>query len=369
MLRFGRNRGASSDRGGRISRLVLLASAVAVGGCDFPTELPKWNATYRVPTDGTTLSVAQLLPGSVVLLGDRTAFLLLLGPASFARTLGEICPTCAPLNGLLAPKPAFTATVAGSINLPADVSSVALVGGTVTVGVYNNLGFDPIRPSANASAQRGSMSIAITAGGVSLGSATVSGADTAFPSGSTLTRPIALSGASVTGAIAVTVTVNSPAGDPIVVRSNGQLAVNAAPANVRASTARVTFSRRPVGVTDVRLGLEGVGEPVRSRIQGGAMILAVTNPFGVTGSLALTISGSNPTPVTKQLSLNGQPTQTVRVEFTREELRSFVGITGAVTMMVSGMVNGPAAGVDVWPAQAINLAAQLELVLSATVEN
>jgi hypothetical protein len=368
MSRYGRNRGASSGTGGRAGRLVLFVTVCAIGGCDFPTELPKWNATYRVPTDGTSLSVTQFLPASVALTGDRTAFVITLAPITFARTLAELCPACAPVNGLLAPKPAFNANLAGSITLPADVSSVAVAGGTVTIAVRNGLGFDPIRPSASTTAPRGSVSIDISSGGVSLGSTSVSGTDTAFPSGSTLTRPITLATGNVAGPVAVTLTVNSPAGDPVIVNTNGYLSVTATPANVRASNARVTFGSRAVGVTDVHLDLQDVGEPVRNRIQGGAIILAVTNPFGVSGPLTLTITGPNPGAITKQISLNGQSTQSVRAEFTREELRSFVGRTGTV-LMVRGTVTGPAGGVLVTPTQAVNLAAQLELVLSAAAEH
>ena len=112
---FGRIRGASSGRGGRISRLVLLTSAWAIGGCDFPTELPKWNATYRVPTEGTTLSVAQFLPANVALSTDRTAFVVALAPTTFSSTLAEMCSSCVLVSGIVAPKPAFSATLAGSI--------------------------------------------------------------------------------------------------------------------------------------------------------------------------------------------------------------------------------------------------------------
>jgi hypothetical protein len=365
MSRYGRIRDASSDIGGRAGRLVLFATAFVIGGCDFPTELPKWNATYRVPTDGTSLSVTQFLPASVALTGDRTAFIITLPPITFSRTLAAMCPSC---GLVVAPKPAFNATVAGSISLPADVPSVALAGGTVTVVMRNYLGFDPIRPSASASAPRGTLAIDISSAGVSLGSATVSGTDTAFPNGTTLTRPVTLSAGNVAAPFAVTLTVSSPAGDPVVSSSGGSLSVTATPANMRASNARVTFGSRAVGVTDVHLDLADVGEPVRNRIQGGAIILTVTNPFGVTGPLTLTISGPDPGAISKQISLNGQATQSVRAEFTRAELRSFVGRAGTV-LMVRGTVTGPAGGVLITPTQVVNLAAQLELVLSATAGN
>src|SRR4051812_43224662 len=74
--------------------LLLALSCASLVGCDIPTDAPKWDVKFMVPSKGTSLSVSQLLPSSISVVSDASAFQINLAPATFSRTLGELCPPC-----------------------------------------------------------------------------------------------------------------------------------------------------------------------------------------------------------------------------------------------------------------------------------
>jgi hypothetical protein len=354
-----------ATRGNAWRALMLVVSCASLIACDIPTAAPKWDVKFMVPSKGTSLSVGQLLPSSVIVTSDASAFQINLAPTTFSRTLGELCPPCIAVNGLFVPKPAFTGTLSGSVSLPAEVVNAQVQSGGVDVSVRNNLSFDPIRPSATA---RGTVTISISSGGVQIGAATISGTTTALAPGSTVVFPTVqlTANATITNPISVSLTLDSPAGDNVTVNTSQSITVTATPNLLRVKNVRVTVANRTVAVSQVDLNLQDVDKVFVNRIQGGTLFMDIANPFaGVTGTLNVRITAPNSSPIVKPIALNGLATQTVSIVFTRDELRSFVGKNGAI-LTATGTLNGPNGGVPLAPNQVVVISSRFELILSST---
>lgn len=347
--------------------LMLAASCASLVACDIPTEAPRWDVKFMVPSKGTTLSVGQLLPSSVSVTPDATAFQINLAPTTFSRTLGELCPQCVLVNNLRVPKPAFTGTLTGSVSLPPELLNAQVQSGVIDISVRNNLSFDPIRPSANTGAARGTITISIASAGVEIGLGAINGSDTALPTGATVVRALPLfANAAISNPITVTLTIDSPAGDPVTVNTLQTVAVSAAPNLVRVKNVRVNIANRTVAVSQVDLNLQDVDKVFVNRVQGGTLLLDIANPFaGVAGTLNVRIIVPNMAPIVKPIALTGQATQTVSIPFTRDELRSFLGKSGAV-LTATGTLNGPNGGVPLTPNQVVVIGSRFELILSST---
>lgn len=345
----------STRRGHPLWLAVPLISLLAA--CDFPTELPKWDTTWVVPGESTTISVSSLLPSSITTSGNN--FVLSLQPATFTQTLGQMCGgTCTALNGFTVPKPAFTTSFSSSISLPSDVVSAQVTGGQVRVVLSNNLGFDPIRPSAIA---RGHVVVTATAGSTVLARDSIAGESTAFTSGSTLTRTLTLGAATVSGPITIGIKVSSPEGDPVTINTNNSLSVTATPQTISVSQANVRVTNRAITGASVELDLADVDEEVTSRVKSGALLLTLVNPFaGTTGTLSVRIVTPSAI-ITKSVSL-AAGTSSARVEFNQQEIQAILG-SSPVTLSVSGTVSGPAAGVAVTPSQVVAISSRLELTV------
>ena len=337
-----------------ITRLILRGVALAVlciAACDIPTAPPKWDSTFVVQGEGTTLSVGQLLPASVTLANN--SFALSLSPSTFSQNLGALCTACVALNGTTAPKPAFTGNMSTTIGLPADVVSAVLTSGTVNLNIANGLSFDPVRPSASAT---GSIVITITSGSSTLGSTTVT---TPLPAGASTQASVPLAGA-IGGPLSVAVVVNSPAGDATQINTASNLTVTATPSNLRASSASVRVQNRNVNAAQVSLDVGNIDDVVIENLKEGAFILTINNPFNVTGNLTLTVM-TGPTVITKQLAL-AAGTSTVEVAFSQSELRQILGKSG-VTMRISGPVTS-ANNVTMTPTQVLSVSSKLKLVVN-----
>ncbi len=353
---------------GRLGALMLLL--LLAGGCDLPTSLPRWDTQWLLPVRNTSFTVAQLLPATVSTTPDRSAFLVDVAPVTISRTLGSVCAACVPLSGLYVPKPAFTATVSDTLRLPSDVGGATLVGGSMALTITNGLGFDPLRPGATA---RGTLTITLSSGTTNLGSVTLDGASDSLPPNSTVTRSISLGAGPISGRIAVTMAVSSPAGDPVRIDASQSFSLTATPQTTRLSDVTVQVNGKSVSLQPEALNVSGIDPSLVDQVTGGALLLTVTNPFNVAGTLTLTISGPGvtivkPLPITPS-SVSEQTTQ--RIPLTQQELRSMLGKSG-VTFTATGTVSGAtvdpqgARYVKVTPSQAVLVTALLELTLGAT---
>lgn len=341
-------------------RLAALAAAVFFA-CDVPTGTPDWEQTWVVPGDSTSMSVADLLPASVTLTQDRSAFLLSLEGVTFRQSLGDMCSLCGALHGRRVPKPAFSFSFQDQVELPGDVASASLAGGVIDVELSHDFGFDPIRPSATA---RGSLTARLVHGGATLASVTISGESTAFPSGTVLPRSLALPATVLTGPIAVEISITSPEGDSVVVDVTDVLSVTAVPRDIRVSEARVRVVDRTVDVEAVEVDLEDVESTVANRVRSGAFLLEIQNPFDVSGTLSLRVTapGAN---IVKSLSVS-PGASTRRLEFTGSELRSILG--KRATMSASGGVSATGGAVTVRPTQILVVKSKIELVIGLKEE-
>lgn len=333
--------------------LILLAA------CDIPTSAPINDMRWVVPSQSTVIAVSNILPSGVAILGDSSGFTVSASAASVTRALSQDCAACAAANGFVAPKPAFTGNASAGTPLPSDVASAALTGGTLQVNVTNNYTFDPIRPSAAAGAARGYAVITVTNGTTVIGKDSVDGAVFALPAnGGSLARSIPLSG-TITGASPITMSVvlNSPAGDPVLIDASKTIVVSATPANLKVATATVSVVNKTVSAS-TNLDLTGIDSTIITHVQSGGLLLTVVNPFNVSGTLTLRLTPAGGAAVVKSVPLT-TGISTPSVTFSQAEIKSLLG--HAVTVTFGGAVNSTGGNVIISPKQVVSVTAKLDL--------
>jgi hypothetical protein len=333
----------------------------ALAACDYPTSLPILETQWVIPTEETQLGVAELLPGTVTLQSDLSAFIVDFTPISFSQTLGQICVACAAADGLTVPKPAFIGNVLSTIDFPAKVSGVTILDGTVDLQITNGLNFDPIRPSPSA---RGSITIRITdsADGDLVGSLIIDGTTTAFPQGQTLSRSVVLNAATVDGGLTTTVTVDSPLGSSVTIDAGRTVSATATANNVRVASVDIDVASESVTLDPVALDLQDVDSEVADRVISAAFILDVTNPFGVGAQFQLSVAGPTITTINKSVTISGNADETLRVDFSVAEIRSMLGEAN-LTMTGGGTLDSGAGVITVYPGDELVLSASLDLAL------
>jgi hypothetical protein len=337
-------------------RAATIAAATALLGvaCGLPTEVPLWDMTWSVPSKGSTINVNSLLPAGVTAAANR--FTVTVDPINVTRVLGDDCTACAAANGQNVPKPAFTATGTGSATLPSGVTGATLTGSNLDVTITNNLGFDPLRPSAVA---RGWIRFVISSGATVIGRDSLNGAVAGLPAGTT-TRSIALTGNVTSAGVSVVMTLDSPAGDAILMDASRTLTFRATANPVAASAAQVSLTNQAVNAEPTEVDLSDVDSAIRNRVLNGILTLAIVNPFAVTGNLTLSFTGGS-APVTKPVVL-AAGSSTVEVAMSAAELQAILGSN--VTLLITGTVNGT--GVNVTPGQTVAVTTRLTLTLNSS---
>jgi hypothetical protein len=210
------------------------------------------------------------------------------------------------------------------------------------------------------------MTIVISNAGTVLATHTIDGATAAFAPGATIERGIDFSAAvlprTIGGSVRFDVTITSPQGDPVAINTSEFILVEAAEAAIGASSAKARVQDRHVAADPITLDLSGVDDELSRRVQRGALLLDIDNPFTVGGVLTATLTAPGVTLV--RLLPVGPGSSTVSLEFTGPELRSLFGPNPA-TLVVSGPVSAsPAGPVVVRPGQALRAAGRLELYLT-----
>jgi hypothetical protein len=335
--------------------IAVLAAALALGACDFPTAPPIFETRFVIPESGTTLSVNQLLPTSVTPVAG--AFRIAVAPVGLNRTLGQMCGApCLNAQGQQIPKPAFTDAFALSLTMPADVQSATLSAGSVTLNMSHNFGFDPLRPAGAAT--NGTMTVTIRNAGRQLGSVVI---DQAFPSGTTINRIVGLAAGNLTGNIEVDISVTSPAGGQVTINTASTMNISVTPGNMDVTQAAVRVQNRAVSAAAVTMDLSGVDDAVADRVRSGAIVLTMTNPLNITGTMQLQFQGAAVAPKSVQVAPG---TTTQRVEFTQAELQQLLG--RVVTLNISGPVTGGGAGstVTVMPGQQVTVNTLIDLIIA-----
>ena len=357
---------ASTSRRAFIGRRLALLSLglPLLAGCEIPSAAPHWETHWVIRSETTTIPVSSFFSNDVTEVGDE--FELSFTGGAISETLADICNVCSSYNGTVVAKPAFTAVLESDVPFPIDLDSLALTRGSLQVRITNRLGFDPIRPAADPASARGSMTIVISNAGTVLATHSIDGATVPFAPGATIERTIDFSPAvlprTIGGSVRFDVTINSPLGDPVAINTSEFILVEAAEAAIGASMAKARVQDRNVEADPIALDLAGIDEELSRRVQRGALLLDVDNPFTVAGMLTATLTAPG---VTLVRSLPVTPgASTVALEFTGAELRSLFGPNPA-TLSVSGPLSAsPAGPVVVRPGQALTAAARLELYLT-----
>lgn len=341
--------------------VVVAAAFVAGAGCDVPTQPPEWDQTWVVPGEEITMSVGELLPGSVSLTTDSSAFDVTIDGVNFSQSLTTMCPSCSTVDGQVVPKPAFTTTVSSVDSLPPDVVSATLSGGQLVLDMTHDFGFDPLRPVASDPTVTGYMVVTVASGGVPVARDSVDGADPdgAFPSGTTKTLTMDVTPGDLSPQLDITVDISSPAGDPYTVNSAASLDATLQPSSLLMSEVEINVNNINVDTDPTALDLAGVDSTVIDRVLQGALRFNIDNPFNLTGTLDLTLDPPNPVLIQKSVAIT-QGTNTERIAFTGNELRSLLGEDN-VQVTASGVMTAPAGSIRVTPGRAIVIGTEIEL--------
>lgn len=365
-----------------ISRAALLGLALGVAGCDIvdlaSSSAPIFEQTWNIPVPGTSISVATLIPPGVTIYNtpgvtpdDSSAFLFDINNFAIVRRAGDDCAPCNTLHGTNAVKPAFVLTGGNTQPVPQDVISGAVLGGTLTITVTNNLSFDPLFVRTGPPPQtQGYMTLVIRSGSLVFGRDSVNGATTPFPAGGQLTRTIALTTGTVTANFTIDITVNSPAGDHNeFINANGTVNVaatlddNAAPPQPTLRVATVTMNvvnRSMASATGDSLPLDGLDESITDHVVGGELKMTITNPFGVTGNVNVNFGYAPSLAVTKPLAMPAGVAQERSVTLDQGEIRNLLG--KKVGLTIGGGVNS-SAPITVTPKQFISVANRMQLII------
>ena len=342
-----------------LGRVGLLITLAALSGCDVPTTAPLIDVRWVFPIEDQSISVVELLPGNVTVSGG--SFQVGVDPFSLDQTLGVLCAACGVLNGQNVPTPPFNLVYSDIGTLGTDVVSVVMESGLISLGIQNDLGFDPIRPAA---ARPGTMTITVYDGDVTgrvLGEVVLDGATDALPNGMLTTIPITLAPGTVTPTILTVIDVNSPLGDTnVLINVNNSLDVAVTVGPILVSSATVNVDGLTVDIGEQQLDLQDIDEDIVLNVQTGSLILDVQNPFGVAISLVVEIGGPGIVTLQRTLNIGSGPTTSATLSYTGAELQSFLGMPGVFFRGSGTVAGGPA---TVTPVQVAVLEATLDVEL------
>jgi hypothetical protein len=321
-----------------------------------PTELPQWDTRWVVPAEATEFPASELLPPGLSPDDGGDAFRIDLAAAAFSRSLAELCPECGPLDGLTVPKPPFTVSLGQEVALPEGLLSATLSEGAVGVRIRHEFPFDPLRPGATA---RGYLVLEVLSGSTVLARDSLSGTTTAFPPATELTRTLTLQPGPVSGPLEVRTRLSSPLGDPVLIDLDDRLSVEIPSTSLRITSARLRLENEQITSPSVRLELDEVDASVADRVQSGAVLLAIDNPFDLNAALELRIATADAL-ITKNLEITPGTSQ-ARIDLAGDELRSLLG--HEVDVSVRGEASTDPEGAEVQPDDVIGIEMRLELVI------
>lgn len=322
----------------RAVRAVLAGGVGALGlGCDVPTDLPILEQSWVIEVEGSTIGVEELLPPEVALSGG--SFDVAVDPVSTNQTLANLCTSCVN-SPVPVPVPAFADSFDVSQPLPGDVTEATVTGGAIDLTIDNGFEFDPLEDGGSgAGTIVVSLFDAVTL--APMGSVTWDGAaGDSLPPGTSDTKVLPVAAGVIGNTLLVRTEVSVPGGqlaDSMNVTGD-RLTTTATPTSLLLSQASVSVSNKTIAFGPDAIDTEDVGGLIDiESIQEGAIVLSVTNPFGVTlvGSLDI---GPTGTPVSKPLNIPTAASSTVPIAYTGDQLRSILGQPD-VTFGGSGNVN------------------------------
>lgn len=358
---------------------MLLGLPLALVACDVVSFIsdpkPILEQTWNIPADTAKISVADLVPNGISIYStpgtsDSSAFQVAFSSVPpIARQVGQDCLPCVPLNGTTAIKPAFVLASGSNTTLPTNVVSATLLGGQINVSVTNGLSFDPLRVKTNAPAstdptQQGRMVIVVRSGSLVVGRDSLNGVTTAFAPGAVINRQIALQTGNISSALAVDLTLTSPASDnAVLINSNAALTATLAVPDFRVGMVRMNVVNKTMStIAGDSIPLGEFGKGITKHIVGGGFDVTITNPFNVTGGVSVGFGYAPGQAITKTLNItSGIGVQQI-VALTSTDLETLFDSPNKIALSVSGSVNssGP---IDVTPKQQIVLVNRLILTV------
>jgi hypothetical protein len=334
-----------------IRAALVLTGLAALAGCDVPTEAPILEQRWILPVDNTTISVSELLPTGVTVSGSN--FAVAVGAFTTNKSLGDLCSTCAPLNGLTAPAPAFSGTFNLAQSLPANVSQATVVSGSATIAVQNGFSFDPL-------AGGGSLTVTLYdgQGGRQIGQVVFSAP---MAAGGTASKTLTLAAGAIGASLYAEAALSSPGGQSALISTAQRMTITATPNPILVSSARVNVSNRTVNIASVNVDVEDIESSISDKVQSGSIILEITNPFGVgmSATADITYSGGK---ITKSLNVGSGATSTATLTYSGDELRSFLGKPN-VRFAGTGTVSASAGTITVTPGQQVGIKAKIDLTI------
>ena len=323
-------------------KLFGISCCLILLGCDIPTAMPILEQRWILPLEQAKIGVRELLPAGVSL--KDGVLEVSIDTITTSSSLNTMCVDCAALNGSTVAVPAFTSSFNGSVDLPANISSVEISSGSVHVAVTNGLSFDPLAGGGSIEA-----TILDGEGGLQLAHLIFSGA---LSPGTSLTQSISIGNLNVGNEVFAVIKVISPGGQIAPINTSEELSVATTGSALIMGSTTVSLEGHAVEVDVVKLDLDHIGPEIIERIVNGSLILEVTNPFGVSLSGNINIGSTSKGFL---ISENGRSTTTI--SYTRNELTSFLGEKG-VTLSLSGTANGTS----------ITLSSHQELTIEGTID-
>jgi hypothetical protein len=321
----------------------MLWLSLVIAACESPYDPPPSTTMLEIALDSATIPKTQFLPPHVNPGDPGGPFVLVLPGVVLNPTLGELCTPCVALDGQTAAKPAFSDTIAANIALPENVLDATIVGGGVRFSVQHDFGFDLLHPGE----EFGALSVRFGAGSQPIGRQTFShtfmsggmfAIYSAFAIDNAAVPPVASSG------LRLEVLITSPTGTPTIIKPASTLRLNTVFVRPLVSSVVVHISERQVTAPIVMIELRNSTEIEADQVRGGTLRMDITNPFQVSGMLAVSITGAG-TPISKTATL-AAGNSVIDVNFTEAEMRQMVG--QQLNLNVSGTV-AAASGVTVTP--------------------
>ena len=304
--------------------------------------MPILEQRWILPLEQAKVGVEELLPAGVSL--NDGVLEVSIDTITTSSSLNAMCVDCANLNGSTAAVPAFTSSFNGSVDLPANISSIEISSGSVHVAVTNGLSFDPLAGGGSIEA-----TILDGEGGLQLAQLIFSGA---FAPGTTLAQSISIGNLNIGNELFAVIEATSPGGQIAPINTSEQLSVATTGSALIMGSTTVSLEGHAVEVDVVKLDLDHIGPEIIERIVNGSLILEVTNPFGVSLSGNINIG-----PTSKSFLISEDGRSTTTISYTRNELTSFLGEKG-VTLSLSGTANGTS----------ITLSSHQELTIEGTID-
>ncbi len=342
-----------------VRRSLIALALLGLAACDLPTDTPHWDQLWVVPVDGIRVNAVELLPSTVSVNADSTVFITETPQASIQLSLAQLCPECGVQDGLKTSKPEFSHTVTTNTTLPAELVSAKLAGGSFQATMEHSFNFDPLRPSADPGAPRGYLVVRVTSNGSVVAYDSISGNDVAFPGGTPLSPNLQIQPVDVSSSLDMEVFVYSPQGDSVTIQASDTAGVTLSPSTVEISEVTIDGTTISIDPVNTSMDFGDLDSVALERIQSGALLLDVSNPFPVTGTLDLTFQGLAPQ-IHRTLPLQ-QGSYQERLEFSADEIRSIIQ-AGTVDVWATGTV-GSDGDITLTPDQELSVDSELELVV------